>query len=233
MRPLTSRLAHAALMSAAIALTACAAPRTVPKSTPAPLPVYAAYVAPPVFMLDCLMPPTEMLAAAEHESARLELDVSAEGRVTDVHVLQSAGGPPAVDAALASAARACRFRPAKQDGVPVATSFRLSPHWRKDVPAQGLARCFAPPYPTVSQRLGTQGTTEVAFMFASAADAPTVRLIRSSGDPRLDRLTLDWANQCMARPEVRAGIPVQKWIRAPISWALEPAKDTPATAPAQ
>jgi len=215
MRP--SLLPHTTLTAAAIALAACATPHAMPKPSPSQATVYVE----PVFIPDCLMPPPEMLVGAEHASASLELNVSAEGRVLGVRVLRSAGGAPSVDAALVSAATACRFRPAAQDGVPVAASVRLDPVWRKAGPALGLARCFTPPYPRAALRQEKQGTTEVDFLLAPGASAPTVRLARSSGDPRLDRLTLDWVSLCMARPEARAGLPLQKWLRAPVEWALE------------
>jgi protein TonB len=76
-------------------------------------------------------PPYPEMARAlgQQGTVGLLIQVSAEGRVTEVRVAQSSGFPT-LDQAARRAAEQWRFRPAQQDGRPVAGSIRTSVQFR-------------------------------------------------------------------------------------------------------
>ncbi|MDE2164148.1 MAG: TonB family protein [Alphaproteobacteria bacterium] len=75
-------------------------------------------------------------------------------------------------------------------------------------------------YPAISQRLGEEGTTLLAFHITAQGDVTNVTVAKSSGSERLDNAAVNCASNWRYRPAVEAGHPVEVPWRAEVQWVL-------------
>lgn len=62
-------------------------------------------------------------------------------------------------------------------------------------------------WPAGSQALNEQGKADLSLCVNDIGQVTAVRLIRSTGYPRLDTASLDWAKTLKFRPAMRSGMP--------------------------
>jgi protein TonB len=79
----------------------------------------------------------------------------------------------------------------------------------------------APVYPTLSRRLGEEGTVVLRVQIDSEGLARTVELAQSSGYPRLDQAALEAVRRWRFAPAQRDGRAVEAWVRVPIVFRLQ------------
>ncbi|HET6283227.1 MAG TPA: TonB-dependent receptor [Polyangia bacterium] len=160
----------------------------VPPAAPAPAPAAPKLTRPPV-LLKPVQPTYPPAALAEKVSAdvTLQIDIDAEGHVTNVQVTKPAGG--GFDEAATAAATEMEFSPAEIDGKPGKIRIEYVIHFRPPVaapqppPAPPSPEPAAPPPPTppapvlLRGRMQEKGTREpirgadVAVVWKAFADA--------------------------------------------------------------
>ncbi len=77
-----------------------------------------------------------------------------------------------------------------------------------------------PPYPTVSKRLGEEGTSVVRIYVGADGLPQRAELRSSSGFERLDAAALAAVMKWRFKPGTRAGVPEPMWILQPIPFVL-------------
>ncbi|MBU6297746.1 MAG: energy transducer TonB [Alphaproteobacteria bacterium] len=75
-------------------------------------------------------------------------------------------------------------------------------------------------YPAISQRLGEEGTTLLAFHITAEGSVTNVTVAKSSGSERLDNAAVNCASSWRYKPAVEAGHPVEVPWRAEVQWVL-------------
>ena len=90
-------------------------------------------------------------------------------------------------------------------------------------PQVSLAHGAAPPvvYPALSRRLGESGTVLLHLHVLADGRIGEVKVLRSSGFPRLDRAATDAALRWQLTPARRGDEPVAMWYQWPIVFGLE------------
>lgn len=78
-----------------------------------------------------------------------------------------------------------------------------------------------PPYPSLSRRLGEQGTVLIQVLIGSDGIAQKGEIRKSSGFDRLDQAALTTVLKWRYVPGKRAGVPETMWFTVPIAFALE------------
>lgn len=78
----------------------------------------------------------------------------------------------------------------------------------------------SPPYPSMSKRLGEQGTVLLRVMVGIDGKASEVQVKRSSGYERLDHTALKTVQGWTFRPGTRNGTPEPMWYDVPIVFQL-------------
>ena len=78
-----------------------------------------------------------------------------------------------------------------------------------------------PPYPSLSRRLGEQGTVLIQVLIGTDGNAQKGEIKKSSGFDRLDQAALTTVMQWRYVPGKRAGVPEAMWFTVPIAFALE------------
>jgi protein TonB len=82
-----------------------------------------------------------------------------------------------------------------------------------------------PPYPTISQRLGEQGTTLLNILVDEGGRAAEATVATSSGSNRLDEAAINYVKQRYRwKPATRDGKPVATRIQLRIVWSLKDAQ---------
>ncbi len=75
-------------------------------------------------------------------------------------------------------------------------------------------------YPAISQRLGEEGTTLLAFHITAQGEVTNVTVAKSSGSERLDNAAVNCASNWRYKPAVESGHPVEVPWRAEVQWVL-------------
>ena len=75
-------------------------------------------------------------------------------------------------------------------------------------------------YPSISQRLGEEGTTELAFTITADGDVTGVTVSKSSGFERLDSAAVGCASEWHYKPAILEGKPVAVSWKAAVRWVL-------------
>ncbi|MDE2133547.1 MAG: energy transducer TonB [Alphaproteobacteria bacterium] len=76
-------------------------------------------------------------------------------------------------------------------------------------------------YPSISQRLGEEGTTQVAFTVTADGTVTNPTVAKSSGSERLDAAALNCVVDWHYHPAIEAGKPVAVGLRANVQWRLK------------
>jgi periplasmic protein TonB len=80
---------------------------------------------------------------------------------------------------------------------------------------QKIEREHAKVYPEAAHRKGIEGTVEVRFRIAGDGSAEAVEVVRSSGFPLLDELSVQTIRRAAPYPLVVG------WIRSPLVYRLD------------
>ena len=78
-----------------------------------------------------------------------------------------------------------------------------------------------PPYPSLSKRLGEEGTVRLNILVNPDGSVARLEVARSSGHPRLDRSAIDTVQSSWKFEPARQGdMPVAAWVTVPIQFTL-------------
>ncbi len=78
-----------------------------------------------------------------------------------------------------------------------------------------------PPYPSLSKRLGEEGTVRLNILVNPDGSVARLELAKSSGHPRLDRSAMDAVRSSWKfEPARQGGKPVAAWVIVPIQFTL-------------
>jgi TonB family protein len=176
----------------------------------------------PLLLPGCALPPAKLIAAAAPVDVELTLAVVPSGTVVGVETSRSSGHPE-LDAAFASAARACRFEPVPEARLEGRQSVehKLTYRYQAGPPPLGTHACFAPDYPSHARRRDEEGTSTLAFRVPAGDAEPEIRLTRPSGSSSLDAAALLRARSCLANAGVRAELVPDQWYQQTIVWVLQ------------
>jgi protein TonB len=75
-------------------------------------------------------------------------------------------------------------------------------------------------YPPISQRLGEEGTTTLAFSITGDGNVTNISVAKSSGSDRLDSAAVNCASSWRYKPAIEAGHPVSVSWQAQVRWVL-------------
>ena len=82
-----------------------------------------------------------------------------------------------------------------------------------------------PPYPTISQRLGEQGTTQMQVAISTEGTVTECKVIKSSGSERLDTAACTYVQgHWRWKPPTREGQPVAANTDVSVVWNLKDAQ---------
>lgn len=81
-----------------------------------------------------------------------------------------------------------------------------------------------PKYPAASVRLGEEGRVILNVYVGEDGKVREVRVMTSSGFPRLDQAAIDWARANRWRPATKNGQAVAGWVRVPVVFRLTDAQ---------
>ena len=79
----------------------------------------------------------------------------------------------------------------------------------------------APPYPSLSKRMGEEGKVVLRVSVSPQGTADSVEIRTSSGSPRLDESAQKTVRNWKFVPARRGDAPVQSWVLVPIIFKLE------------
>mgnify|MGYP005608945881 FL=1 len=79
----------------------------------------------------------------------------------------------------------------------------------------------APPYPSLSKRMGEEGKVVLRVSVSPQGTADSVEIRTSSGSPRLDESAQKTVRNWKFVPAKRGDAPVQSWVLVPIIFKLE------------
>ncbi len=77
-----------------------------------------------------------------------------------------------------------------------------------------------PRYPTTSMSFEEEGTTRIHFEVGADAKLKDAALVKSSGYPRLDKAALKALSQCVFKPAVKDGLPIDSNLTVDFVWSL-------------
>lgn len=165
--------------------------------------------------------PPIALRLAQEGTTMLGFTIKPDGSVTDVTVLNSSGHDTLDQAAVICASQ-WRYRPATQNGTPVATKWRANVKWTIagfDMSffafyGAGLS-CALNEARTASELDQVKGPTLIDLVFANGALA-SATVTRSSGNPTLDRRATDCFNA--VAPDMTKSIVGQRSYIVPVFW---------------
>ena len=82
-----------------------------------------------------------------------------------------------------------------------------------------------PPYPTISQRLGEQGTSQIQVAISTEGRVTDCKVIKSSGSERLDTAACNYVQgHWRWQPPTREGKPVDAKTDVSVVWNLKNAQ---------
>jgi TonB family protein len=127
-------------------------------------------------------------------ATRLSMQIGTDGGVSRIAVAQSSGNGD-LDRAAMECARPWHYKPALQNGIPVAVSWLADVYWGNGPLRFGdqVDRCLRANPPTADQLTGVDGVTSVSFVLVDGFIVD-LTLARSSGSRTLD----DAALRCTA-----------------------------------
>lgn len=78
-----------------------------------------------------------------------------------------------------------------------------------------------PPYPSLSRRLGEEGLVLLRVRVTETGEAGEVRILKSSGYPRLDEVSKDTVARWRFVPARRGTQVEAAWVQVPIDFTLK------------
>jgi protein TonB len=103
----------------------------------------------------------------------------------------------------------------------ITTTTKLPPKTLPSSPASiGRPHVCQQDYPSISQRLGEEGTTEIAFTITADGDVTGLTVAKSSGSERLDSAAVSCASNWHYKPAILEGKPVSVSWKAAVRWVL-------------
>lgn len=82
------------------------------------------------------------------------------------------------------------------------------------------SNCPKPDYPSLSLRLGEQGTVVLEFLIGTNGRVHRSRLEQSSGHPRLDEAARRSLSRCKFVPGTVNGRPTEAWAKLQYTWRI-------------
>jgi protein TonB len=76
-------------------------------------------------------------------------------------------------------------------------------------------------YPPISQRLGEEGVTLLAFTVTTDGGVANITVAKSSGSERLDSAAVSCAGSWRYKPAIEAGKPVSVSWKTNVVWKLK------------
>jgi TonB family protein len=142
------------------------------------------------------------------------LVVDRKGHPTNLQIIHSAGDD--LDKCALKAVSHYRFQPATENGQPVPVQFSVTVNFgqllKGDVHAPVLIKSVEVIPPSVS---GTY-LAVVNLLISENGEPENVHILRSSGDPAIDRSAINAVRQYRFKPATEAGKPVQTEINVEI-----------------
>lgn len=119
--------------------------------------------------------------------------------------------------------------PTKQEKAAVSSDAKADvkkieePRQEKEVPASFTADYLnnpTPPYPSISRRLGEEGTTYLKVHVMPDGSAAAVLLHKSSGFARLDECALNAVKKWRFAPAKKGNTVIASWVNVPVDFKL-------------
>jgi protein TonB len=110
--------------------------------------------------------------------------------------------------------------PAPQDASPLVRTAVADTPPLLDAQAVGYLVPPAPRYPPASRRAREEGEVVVRVLIGSDGRPNDVRILRSSGHPRLDEAAMEAVSAALFRPYVVEGRARAAYVRVPVEFAL-------------
>ena len=105
--------------------------------------------------------------------------------------------------------------------APVAETPRLAPPPPTPPRVADYLNNPRPPYPSLSRRLGEQGTVRLNILVNPDGSVARLELLKSSGHPRLDTSAIETVQSSWKfEPARQGGNPVAAWVIVPIQFTL-------------
>ena len=165
--------------------------------------------------------PAEAIAARAEGKTILGFTISETGATKDVHVVTSSGNQALDDAAVACAGR-WLYRPASQNGKPVAVPWKAQVIWSLNFPegffVAPVALSSHACWPPSGTKIPPGAVSTVGFIVTVAGDVSNVRLVVTSGNRELDRAAVECARDWKYAPARKDGQPVDMSWRENIAW---------------
>jgi TonB family protein len=179
--------------------------------------------------------PAEAKAKGIEGKVTISLRVQIDGTVSGPKVIASSGSNLLDQSALAAAGK-YRFKPALQDGKPVAVwvsfvvNFVLDSE-KKQVPptdtfiavdiAPEIVKQVDPTYPAEAKANKIQGKVYIRLFVDSSGKVEKAEVAESSGSKLLDDSALDAARKFLFKPAIKEKRPVGVWVTLPISFIID------------
>ena len=87
-------------------------------------------------------------------------------------------------------------------------------------PRAEAGECAKPEYPIESKQNGEHGGVKLGFFVDEQGKVRSVKVMQTSGFPRLDKAAEDSIAKCKFRPATFRGKPSEIWLVAPFNWEL-------------
>lgn len=170
--------------------------------------------------------------------------VGKDGKVIKAIVDKPSESEHGFDEAALEAARKCEYKPAIQNGKPVAvwvsykvdfthgdkkakTTIEKAPGPEKNMPDEQPAEMIykaAPEYPEAIKKAGKAGVVWVKCLVNTDGMVKEAMAAKSSGIEELDKAALEMAKKCKFKPAMKDGKAVESWVNFPVEFKLEEKK---------
>lgn len=167
--------------------------------------------------------PADAIAAHAEGTTIVGFTITEAGTTTNTYVVGSSGNQSLDDAAIACTSRWI-YRPAMQEGKPVAVPWKAEVHWMLNTPGGvliaatpvGQHDCEA--FRPRRAKVPSGAVTTVRFVITAEGDVANVDVAISSGNGDLDAAAVKCAGQWHYNPAKMEGQPVSVRSRENIAW---------------
>jgi len=172
--------------------------------------------------------PSEAVAKGEQGTVLLDVQIGADGVITDAAIASSSGFPLLDEATKTFVKAAWRWEAPTKNCLPVATSTKVSVRWDlKNADANPLiSRSMIlnfgrSDYPDASLARRTQGVVIMTLALRSGDNPPNVFINQGSGDPDLDKKSVELVSSRHRWTQAQMdGEPVKTTVFVVASWTL-------------
>jgi protein TonB len=99
------------------------------------------------------------------------------------------------------------------------TEIPIVPFWKVEVKPKEIY-LPKPVYPEIARQLGHEGDVVVEALVDIDGSVADVRILKSSGNPELDKAALEAARQAKFTPAKQRDMPVRVWVSIPYKFRL-------------